>query len=338
MVRKTPGRKENEPKSNFMKNLKNILAATVFAAAAVLARAETIPARVTLDYAYYNPVSLVLKEKKYLETDLAKDGTKVEWVFSQGSNKSLEYLNSKSVDFGSTAGVAAFISRANGNPVKSVYVYSKPEWTALLVRQDSKLASVADLKGKKVAATRGTDPFVFLSRALDENGLTIKDIELVPLQHADGKNALLRGDVDAWAGLDPLMAQAEVDSGAKFLFRDASLNTYGVLNVRDDFARDHAELIVRVLKAYEQARLWALAHPAEFKPLVITQAKLNEAVAAKVLERTGLANSRIGEDQKKAIRAAGDVLKKNLVIGATVDLDQTVEGLIEPRFAAEAVK
>ena len=59
---------------------------------------------------------------------------------------------------------------------------------------------------------------MFLARALDKNGLTIKDIEFVALQHADGKNALVRGDVDAWAGLDPLMAQAEVDSGAKFIF------------------------------------------------------------------------------------------------------------------------
>ena len=320
-----------------MKNIKTVLMAAGLAAV-VSIHAETIPSQVTLDYAYYNPLSLVLKEKKFLEEDLSKDGTKIDWVFSQGSNKSLEYLNSKSVDFGSTAGVAAFISRANGNPVNSIYVYSKPEWTALLVAKDSPIKSVADLKGKKVAATRGTDPFVFLTRALDQNGLTIKDIEYVALQHADGKNALLRGDVDAWAGLDPLMAQAEVDSGARFLFRDAELNTYGVLNVREAFAKDHPELIIRVLKAYEKARQWAKANAAEYKALVVTQAKLNDAVAAKVLERTDLSSALIGDTQKKAISAAGDVLKKNSVIAATVDVDKTANELIEPRFAAEAVK
>jgi sulfonate transport system substrate-binding protein len=234
--------------------------------------------------------------------------------------------------------VAAFISRANGNPVKSVYVYSKPEWTALLVRKDSGITSVAQLRGKRVAATRGTDPFVFLARALDRNGLTTKGIEYVALQHSDGKNALLRGDVDAWAGLDPLMAQAEVESGARFLFRDGDLNTYGVLNVRDEFTKTHPELILRVLKAYEKARRWALADPAPFRALVVAQAKLSDAVGAKVLERTDLANSRIGEDQKRAIGAAGDVLKRNLVIGAGVDVKKTVDELIEPRFAAEVVK
>jgi len=294
---------------------------------------------VTLDYAYYNPVSLVLKEKGYLEQDLAKDGIKVVRVFSQGSNKSLEYLNSKSIDFGSTAGVAAFISRANGNPVKSIYVYSKPEWTALVTRPDSGIKTVADLKGKKVAATRGTDPFVFLVRSLDQAGLTLKDIEYVALQHADGKNALLRKDVDAWAGLDPLLGQAEVDSGAVLFKRDVNLNTYGVLNTREDVIKNNPKTILRVLKAYEKARLWAIANPSEFKAIYISQSKVSEKVADKVLgERTDITRSRIGAEQEKSIAAAGNVLKKNSVIADTVDVEKVVNELIEPRFAKEVVK
>lgn len=99
---------------------------------------------------------------------------------------------------------------------------------------------------------------------------------------------MLRGDVDAWAGLDPLMAQAEVDSGAKFLYRNPEFNSYNVLNVREQFAQEHPTLIVRVLKAYEKARQWAISNPAEYKALVCTSAKLNEPVAAKVLAGTAL--------------------------------------------------
>jgi len=147
-----------------------VLMLSVLAVSAISVFAQEDIKTVKLDYAYYNPVSLVLKEKGYLEEDLAKDGIKVEWVFSQGSNKSLEYLNSKSIDFGSTAGVAAFISRANGNPVKSIYVYSKPEWTALVTRPDSGIKTVADLKGKKVAGpevqTRSYSLSVRLIRAV----------------------------------------------------------------------------------------------------------------------------------------------------------------------------
>ena len=86
-----------------------------------------------LDYAYYNPVSLVLKDKGWVEEEFAKTGIKVEWVLSLGSNKALEFLNGSSRRFrldrrlGGAAGASA-----NGNPIKAVYIYSRPEWTALV--------------------------------------------------------------------------------------------------------------------------------------------------------------------------------------------------------------
>jgi sulfonate transport system substrate-binding protein len=165
-------------------------------------RVETIK----LDWAYYNPLSLVLREKGLLEEEFKKDGIKIEWAQSLGSNKALELLRSKSVDFGSTAGAAALLGRANGNPIKAIYVYSNPEWTALVTGPNSGIQRIQDLQGKRVAVTRGTDPHIFLLRALHSVGLTEKDIELVPLQHPDGKTALEKGNVDAWAGLDPYMA------------------------------------------------------------------------------------------------------------------------------------
>lgn len=154
-----------------------------------------IPSELKLDYAYYAPTSLVVKEQKLLEKTLPK--TKIKWVFSQGSNRSLEYLNSGSTDFASTAGLAAVLSRANGSPIKTVYIQSQPEWTALVVNKDSNIKSLKDLKGKKIAATKGTDPFLFTLQALDTIGLGKRDVELVHLQHPDGKTALERKQVDA---------------------------------------------------------------------------------------------------------------------------------------------
>src|SRR6201747_2344111 len=216
-----------------------------------------------IDWATYNPVSMILKQKGLLEKEFAKDGIAIVWVQSAGSNKALEFLNAGSIDFGSTAGSAALVARINGNPIKSIYVYSRPEWTALVTTKDSRIASVADLKGKRVAVTRGTDPHIFLVRALLDAGLSEKDITPVLLQHADGKTALIRGDVDAWAGLDPMMAQAEVEDGAKLFYRKAAANTWGILNVREEFLKDHADLVKRVLAVYEQARKYSLANYGE---------------------------------------------------------------------------
>src|SRR6516164_5445993 len=87
------------------------------------ARAADKPSEIRIDWATYNPVSMVLKEKGLLEKEFAKDGIGVRWVQSLGSNKALEFLNAGSIDFGSTAGSAALVSKINGNPIKSIYVY-----------------------------------------------------------------------------------------------------------------------------------------------------------------------------------------------------------------------
>ncbi|WP_294533615.1 aliphatic sulfonate ABC transporter substrate-binding protein [uncultured Rhodoblastus sp.] len=313
---------------------RNGLAAAVAIGFAGAAQAEKLD-EVRIDFAYYNPVSLVLKEKGWLEEILAKDGVKVRWVQSQGSNKALEYLNGKSIDFGSTAGAAALLARINGNPVKSIYVYSKPEWTALVTQAGSPIQKVVDLKGKRIAATRGTDPHIFLIRTLADNGLTEKDVKIVLLQHQDGRLALAKGDVDAWAGLDPLMAQAELEDKERIFYRNAGINTWGVLNTREDFAADHPDVVLKVLQAYEKARAFALANPAELKKTIVEQAKLSDAVAARQLERTSLQTAAIGEVQKKTIENAGVALQQAGVVGPEVNVPAVAAALIEPSFGAK---
>ncbi|MBT9288572.1 aliphatic sulfonate ABC transporter substrate-binding protein [Prosthecodimorpha staleyi] len=296
------------------------------------AAAADAPKEIRIDWATYNPVSLILKDKKILEQEFEKDGIAIRWVQSAGSNKALEFLNAGSLDFGSTAGAAALLARINGNPVKSIYVYSRPEWTALVARADSTIAKPADLKGKAVAVTRGTDPHIFLVRALAEAGLTEKDVKLVLLQHADGKLALLRGDVDAWAGLDPIMASAEVEAGAKLFFRKPEANTWGILNTREDFAQAHPQIVARVLAAYEKARAIALADKATLTASLVAATKLPDAVIAKQLERTELTHSRIGAPQRDSILAAGLALQEAGVIKADVDVKKVVADLIDERF------
>ncbi len=292
------------------------------------------PKEIRVDFATYNPVSLVLKERGILEKALASEGVAVRWIQSAGSNKALEFLNAGSLDFGSTAGAAALIGRINGNPIRSVYVFSRPEWTALVTTPKSGITKVSDLKGKRVAVTRGTDPHIFLVRALAEAKLTERDVRLVLLQHQDGKLALERGDVDAWAGLDPLMAAAEIEAGATLFYRKPADNTWGILNVREEFAQKNPELVRKVLAAYEDARKWSLANPEELRKLLVAFTKLPEAVVARQLERTELTHGPIGDAQIETIVAAGEALKQAGVLPATTDIKAAVDGLLDRRFAS----
>lgn len=317
------------PRRDFLK----LAAGALPLLSASAARSAEKPAAIALDYAYYNPVSLLLKKKGWLEQDLDKNSIGVRWVLSLGSNKALEYLRGSSIDFGSTAGSAVLVARAGGLPVKAVYVYSKPEWTALVTRKDSGISGIEDLKGRSVAVTRGTDPHIFLLRALDSKGLSEGDIRPVLLQHPDGYQALVSKQVDAWAGLDPHMAKAQIESGAVLFYRNPSFNTYGVLNVREAFAKQYPELVTRVLAVYEKARAYALANPDELRAELVAAANVSDAVAKLQLsERTDLTNPTLGDDHRATLLATGDVLRKIGVIDSDVSIPDTVKALIDPSF------
>jgi sulfonate transport system substrate-binding protein len=310
-------------------------AALALLAAPSLARAAA-PAEINIDWATYNPVSIVLREQGLLEREFAADKIGVRWVQSLGSNKALEFLNAGSIDFGSTAGGAALIGAINGNPIKSIYVYSRPEWTALVTMPNTPINGVADLKGQRIAVTRGTDPHIFLVRALATAGLSEHDVKLVLLQHPDGRTALERGDVAAWAGLDPMMAAAEIESGARLFYRNAAANTWGVLNVRQAFAGENPELVRRVLATYERARRWSVEHPAELKALMVAAMKLPDAVVARQLERNDLSSGAIGPKQAETVIEAGKALQQAGVLPADVDVVGVTNSLIDPTYARAA--
>lgn len=303
------------------------------AIAAIATRASAAkPEEIRIDWATYNPVSLVLRAQSLLETEFAKDGIAIRWVQSAGSNKALEFLNAGSLDFGSTAGAAALIGKVNGNPLRSIYIFSRPEWTALVARADSPVKTVADLKGQRIAVTRGTDPHIFLVRALADAGMSEKDVKLVLLQHADGRTAMERGDVAAWAGLDPMMAATEVETGARLFYRKPQDNTWGVLNVRDEFAAANPDIVRRVLTVYETARKWSVAHPADLNAALVTATKLPEPVIARQLERTDLSSGRIGSTQAETIIAAGKALQTAGVLDPALDMTAITNGMIDPSF------
>jgi sulfonate transport system substrate-binding protein len=225
---------------------------------------------------------------------------------------------------------------ANGTPIKIIEVYSKPEWTALVVGKNSTINSVADLKGKKIAVTKGTDPYFFLLQSLATEGLSPTDVEIVNLQHADGKTAVERGDVDAWSGLDPFMAQTVQQQGSRLLYRNPDFNSYGVLNVREDFIAAHPDAVQSVVNSYEEARKWAKAHPDELAALLASQAKVTPSVAQEELQRTALdINPTPGDPQRTVLT--------NIVPIAVADADiksdeagrSALSTIIEPTYAQQ---
>ena len=290
-----------------------------------------------IDFATYNPLSLVIKDQGWLEATLEDQGVEVNWVQSAGSNKANEALRAGAIDVGSTAGSAALLARSNGSPIKTISIYSQPEWAGLLVSPDSDIHSVADLAGKSVAATKGTDPYFFLVQALEEAGLSTSDVTVENLQHADGRTALENGAVDAWSGLDPIMAGAE-HAGAKFLYRNLDFNTYGFLNATESFLEEKPELAQTVVNAYEKARIWAAENPEETAQILADVAGLDLEVARTViLERSNLdVDAAPGEAQRKVLAKVGPVFVETGDVASQKAIDDAVASLLDDSFVQQA--
>ncbi|WBL19360.1 aliphatic sulfonate ABC transporter substrate-binding protein [Citricoccus sp. NR2] len=291
----------------------------------------------SIDYATYNPLSLIIKEQGWLEEELEADGVDVEWVFSAGSNKANENLRANAIDVGSTAGSAALLSRSTGTPIKTIDVVGNVEWTALVAAEDSDITEVADLEGASVAATRGTDPYFFLVQALDEAGVDLNSVEVQNLQHADGRTALQNGSVDAWAGLDPIMASAEAD-GANLFYRNVDLNTYSFLNATEDFLEESPELAQLVVDTYERARAWALENPDETAEILAEEADIDLELAQTVIgERSGFDISPVpGNDQMAVLERIAPIFVSTGDVDDQATIDTALEELFEPRFAEAA--
>ncbi len=311
--------------------LRILLAATLALLAGISAPRAAPIGTLGISYAYYDPLSLVLRDKSFLQDALGPD-VRIAWVLSQGSNKALEFLRGNSIQFGQTAGSAALLGRANATPVQVIATTATSEWTAIVVPPGSPIHGLADLKGKRIAATPGTDPTIFLMRALASVGLGAKDITLVPLQHPLGRQALDAGQVDAWAGLDPFMAQAQLQNHDVLIYRNTALISPGTLLVREDFAAAHPEIVDQVLKAYARARTWAIAHPDGMAQLLARESGLSLDVARLTLTRVNFDGEAVGPAARDSILAAAPILQASGKLSEGADLSKAAATLLNTSF------
>jgi sulfonate transport system substrate-binding protein len=318
-----------------MKRLRAAIAAGLLVLVAASSKAATeTPPTLHLDYTPANPLSLVLKDQHFVEDALGPD-VNVEWIRSESAQASLLSLDARSLDIGSCSVATAFAARVDGIRIKVIYVTGRPESTALVTRADSQIAAVGDLKGKRVAATRGSDSRIFLLRALAANQLTPEDITIVPLRQEEGRIALDRGEVDAWAGLDPVLASAERENGDKPIYRNPDFNSESALAAREAFLTDHDDWTAKIVASYERARSWAQAHPSDVSRLVAQAAAVSTGVAEQDLARIDFSDPLVDDRLHQSVATQGAALVAIGMLPPDADIEQLTNDLLLPRFTAE---
>jgi sulfonate transport system substrate-binding protein len=222
------------------RNRRKLLGVSVALAAASMlpqghALGATPPATRVLRIGYQKGLLSILKGRGTLEQRLAPLGAKVEWTAFASGPPQLEAFTAGSIDFGDVGAVPPIFAQAVGAP----FVYygqtvPHPAGNAVIVPKDSPVASVAALKGKRIALTKGSSAQLLLMQLLAAAGLQDGDVKPMWLSPSDARAAFERGAVDAWVIWDPFLAVVQASSGARIV-----ADGTGVVSTRSFYVTSH---------------------------------------------------------------------------------------------------
>jgi len=228
----------------------------------------------------------MMKTQGTLEKSLS--GHQIKWIEFPAGPQMLEALNAGSIDFGSTGAPPPIFAQAGG--VDLVYAGAEPapvNSEAIIVPADSKLRTVADLKGKRVAFQKGSGSHFLLAAALQKAGLKISDITPVHLSPSDARAAFAGGGIDAWVVWDPYLASAQKAYQARVLSDYTGLPlANGFYLASRSFALKSPQLLSALLEQVKLTGQWAGAHPKEVSALLTQQTGVPADIVATWIGRS----------------------------------------------------
>lgn len=124
------------------------------------------------------------------------------------------------------------------------------------------IGTVADLKGKRIAVTRGAGTHYLLIAALQSAGLSLKDVVPAYLTPADARAAFVGGRVDAWVAWDPYLTSAERQDEARPLILGRDLANYKRYYLASQgYASTHSDVLKVVYGLLGATGKWVKSNP-----------------------------------------------------------------------------
>jgi len=283
--------------------------------------------------------------------DVAGEGTpsdyKIEWANFVGGPPIIAAQTGGSLDVGWMAETPLIFAQAARSPVKVVAVSKTIDGGgspyALVVKPDSPIRSIADLKGKSVSFMKGTVLHYFVARLLEEQRLSLKDIKQVQAT-GFGTGLLDKGSADAITIGEPYLTQA-LDAGkVRVLASGTPPNTPGFfyLVASDAALADPAKAraIGDLVQRAARATRWQREHPAEAAPALAKRYNVDGKTAEKILKRAPAAYAPISDAIIAAHQDEADLFFREGLIRKKLDarqiFDTRYDGLIAAQEAAKA--
>lgn len=261
------------------------------------------PKKLRIGYQKSSTLINVLKANGELEKGLGELGYTIAWSEFPSGLPLLEALNVGAVDIsGDVADTVPVFAQAAG--AKLTYIASEapsPSAQALLVKEDSPIKAVADLKGRKVAVTKAAGSHYLLIALLNKAGLKFADIEPAYLTPADGRAAFEKGAVDAWVTWDPFVSGAQTQSKVRIIADGKGVADYQRYYLASSaFAAEHPEVLRLVFDKLKATGQWVKQNPDEaakilapawgLKPEVVILANSHRSYDVRPVEAANLAD------------------------------------------------
>lgn len=266
------------------------------------------PVTVRLGYQKSSTLIAVLKTQGVLEKQLAPLNVKLSWHEFTSGLPLLEALNLDNLDISADVAdtVPVFAQAAGADLTFLAQEAPSPSAQAIVVREDSPIRTVADLKGKKVGFAKAAGAHYLLIAALDKAGLSFRDIEPAYLTPADGRAAFEKGAIDAWVVWDPFLAAAQRQSKVRVLADGTGIASYQRYYLASSkFAKARPDVLRVVYAELEKTGKWVKQNPKEAATLLspvwgldaatIEQANARRSYAVRPVVPEGL-----GEQQRIA--------------------------------------
>src|SRR6201996_2938125 len=262
---------------SFANVLRGLIAATIALAAVSLLARPALSEEVRIGYQKSSTLTAILKTNGELEKTLAPLGITVTWHEFSSGLPLLEAINVGSIDVGADVAdtVPIFAQAVVARPAAARLAYvaeeaPSPSAQAVLVPTASPLKAVSDLKGKRIAVTKGAGSHYLLLAALAKAGLTFKDIKPAYLPPADGRAAFVSNNVDAWIAWDPFLTSVIKQSGAAVLADGsnglASYKRYYLASA--DYADKHGAVLDVIYGKLAETGKWVKTNPTQAATLL----------------------------------------------------------------------
>lgn len=232
----------------------------------------------------------IVKVKKVVEPRFQALGVKVNWIgpFPAGPQL-IEAMNAGKVDIGNVGETPPIFSQAAGI-TEVIYisgrVASKGLGQGVVVRANSSIKTLKDIKGKKVAFQRGSNAHYLLAKALSEVGLKITDVTVVGLTPSEARDAFVQDKVEVWVGGDPFLALVEKTIPIRNLRNASRINTLGGFYLgRREFVNKNPQLVRVFLEEADKVGEWAEKNPKEVAKVFAPELKIDESVLETVARR-----------------------------------------------------